>query len=78
MHHENVVITTRQCGASELLNQKYIMEHPKDFSIIHTIKELFENQEILKKNKKFNQKIALNFGIAENAKQTLKIIEEII
>jgi len=78
MHHENVVITTRQCGASELLKQKYIMGHPKDFSIIPTIKELFENQEILKKNKKFNQKIALNFGIAENAKQTLKIIEEII
>jgi len=44
MSFENVVFTTRQNGASEIMD----MKQPNNFSVIHKIEKLLANEESLK------------------------------
>jgi len=78
MHFKNVVFTTSQCGASELLSHEYIMQKPTDFSIINKIDKLLENTPSLKLTQENNRARSKQFSIEKNFEKTLKIIDEVI
>jgi len=76
MSFKNVVITTKQNGAHEILDNKYIMQTPQDYSIVKKIDELLKDNKKLEAVKKQNLGIVQNFTIEKNAKETMKIINE--
>lgn len=78
MNYENVVITTKQNGASEILSNEYTMNSSEDFSIVEKIDKLLINDLEIEKVKKDNLEIIQNFSIEKNVQQTLKVINEII
>lgn len=78
MNYENVVITTKQNGASEILSNEYTMNSSEDFSIVEKIDKLLINDLEIDKIKKDNLEIIQNFSIEKNVQQTLKVINEII
>lgn len=78
MNYENVVITTKQNGASEILSNEYIMNSSEDFSIVEKIDKLLVNDLEIDKIKKDNLQIIQNFSIEKNVQQTLEVINEII
>ncbi len=78
MSFENVVFTTKQNGASEVLDSSFIMNNPSDFSIISAIEELFNNPSKLENIKKENRAKSEKFSIKNNLKKTLEVINEVI
>lgn len=78
MNYENVVITTKQNGASEILSNEYTMNSSDDFSIVEKIDKLLLNDLEIEKIKKDNLEIIQNFSIEKNVQQTLEVINEII
>lgn len=76
MNFYNAVFTTKQNGASEILDPFFIMKTPQDYSIIAKIDALLNNPEKLAKVKEENYKIVQNFTIEKNAKETMKVIYE--
>ena len=78
MNYENVIITTKQNGASEILNNGYTMITPTDYTIVNKIDDLLINDDKIEKLKKENLKIVQNFSIEKNVQETLKVINEII
>ncbi len=78
MSFKCAVFTTLQNGASEILKKEYIMEKPNDFSIIEKMDYLLKNENALSLAKEENFKTVQNFTIEENAKKTMRIINEYI
>ena len=78
LQSENVVFTTKQNGASEILEDKFIMKNPNDFSIVATIEEFLENKMLLKQVKNENRLLSKKFSIEKNLDETLKAINEVI
>ena len=78
MGFENAVFTTKQNGASEVLDSSFIMNNPSDFSIISAIEELFNNPSKLENIKKENRAKSEKFSIENNLKKTLEVINEVI
>ena len=78
MSFKNVVFTTRQNGASEILDTKFIMNSPDDFSVADKIDWLLSNTKELKEIQGANRIESKKFSIEENLKQTLNIINEVI
>jgi len=78
LQSENVVFTTKQNGASEILEDKFIMKNPNDFSIVATIEEFLENKMLLKQVKNENKLLSKKFSIEKNLDETLKAINEVI
>ena len=78
MNFENAVFTTRQNGASEILDGYFIMDKPEDFSIVERINDLLNNQVKLQKIKHGNRVKSKKFSIENNLSETLKIINEVI
>jgi len=77
MSFENAVFTTKQNGASEVLDSGFIMNNPNDFSVIKAIEELFNNSSKLKNVKKENKLKSQKFSVENNLQKTLRIINEI-
>ena len=77
MNFENVVFTTNKNGASEILNEDYVMNEPYDASVISSIDNLLKNQVLLKQEKVKNRKISKLFSIEKNLELTLKVINKI-
>ena len=78
MAFKNVVYTTRQNGASEILENEFIMTDPNDFSIISNIESLICNKSNLDKIKENNLKIASHFSVEKNLTESVKVMNEII
>lgn len=78
MSFENAVFTTKQNGASEVLDSSFIMNNPSDFSIISAIEELFNNPSKLENIKKENRAKSEKFSIENNLSETLKVIDKFI
>ena len=78
MNFENAVFTTRQNGASEILDDYFIMDRPEDFSIVERVNDLLNNQVKLQKIKHENRVKSKQFSIENNLSETLKIINEVI
>ncbi len=76
MSFKCAVFTTLQNGASEILKSEYIMKQPDDFSVVDKIDYLLENENALNFAKEENFKTVQNFTIEENAKKTMKVINE--
>lgn len=77
MNYENVVITTKQNGASEILDTEYVMAKSDDYSIVEKIDLLLEDEKKLQEIKNRNLDIVKNFSIEKNMQETLKVIDEI-
>jgi len=78
MNYENVVITTKQNGASEILDTEYIMQTPDDFTIVSKLDDLLYDDKKLETLKKRNLEIAQNYSIEKNVAETLKVIDEVM
>jgi UDP-glucose:(heptosyl)LPS alpha-1,3-glucosyltransferase len=78
MNYKNAVITTRQCGAGELIDSNYLLENPGDLRAVTLLNELLENQETLQKIKTDNYEIASGYSVDNNIDQTLELIKNIL
>ena len=78
MSFENAVFTTRQNGASEILDNEFVMKTPLDFSVVQKIDKLLSNKEALKVIQKNNKSKSMRFSIENNLSETLKVINEVI
>ena len=78
MNFENAVFTTRQNGASEIIDDYFIMDRPEDFSIVERVNDLLNNKTKLQKIKHENRVKSKQFSIENNLSETLKIINEVI
>jgi len=77
MNFKCVVFTTKQNGASEILDNEFVMNNPKDYKI-ELIQKLLDDENLLKQIKEKNKQIANNFSIEKNVNETLKVINEVI
>lgn len=73
-----VVFTTKQNGANEILDSKFVMENSKDFSVVEKIDNLLNNPLGLIEEQSKAIEISKKFTIEKNAKETLEIINEYI
>jgi len=78
MSHRNVVVTTRQNGAHEILDCKYIMNSPRDFSITKEIDVLLKNQDELERVKEKNFSLSKTYSIENNVKETIDVITKYV
>ena len=78
MNFKNVVFTTQQNGASEILDREFIMNNSQDFSVVHKIDSLLLNKDRLKSIQNNNREISKKFSIEKNLSETLKVINEVI
>ena len=78
LQSENVVFTTKQNGACEILEDKFIMKKPNDFSIVATIEKFLDNKILLQQVKDENRLLSENFSIEKNLDETLEVINEVI
>ncbi|WP_353661218.1 glycosyltransferase family 4 protein [Hydrogenimonas sp. SS33] len=77
MHYGNAVITTRQCGAGEILEMEPLMQTSEDFNIAAFIEELLQNPSRLEKIKSRNRSLAENYSMKRNVDETLAVIEKV-
>ena len=77
MNFGNAVFTTKQCGGGELLDDYFIMNNSKDFSIVDKIDQLLVDGDKLEKIKKNNRKTSNKFSIESNLEKTLEIIDSV-
>ncbi len=78
MNFKNVVFTTRQNGASEILDDEFVMDTSKDFSVVQKIDRLLSDKETLEIIKENNYSKSKQFSIEKNLSETLKVINEVI
>jgi UDP-glucose:(heptosyl)LPS alpha-1,3-glucosyltransferase len=78
MSFNNAVFTTRQNGASEILENEFIMNNPNDFSIVKKIVYLINNPNELKKIKAHNLTVVKEFSIEKNLFESIKVVDEVI
>jgi len=78
MSHFNVVFTTSQNGASEILDKNFIMKNSNDYSVVEKIDALLSDKRKLDVIKEINFKNCQNYSIEKNLNKTLKIIDEVI
>ncbi len=76
MSFKCAVFTTKQNGASEILEEKFILKTPQDYSVVDKIEKLLNNTKELEAIKEQNYQISKNFTIEKNAKLTMEIINE--
>jgi UDP-glucose:(heptosyl)LPS alpha-1,3-glucosyltransferase len=74
MNFGTVVFTTRQNGASEVMEQRFVMNSPEDFSVVDKISDLLANPEELNKFKRQNRQRSRCFSIDRNLEATLEVI----
>ena len=75
MNFENVVFTTQQNGASEILDNYFIMKQSDDLSVVSKINDLLSHNSKLKKAKASNRLKSKQFSIEKNLQETVKLIE---
>jgi UDP-glucose:(heptosyl)LPS alpha-1,3-glucosyltransferase len=78
MNFNNVVFTSSNNGASEILEDYFIMISPNDFSVVNKIDELLQNKDRISHIKQLNLKKSKKLSIEKNLSSTLNIIDEII
>ena len=73
---KNVVFTTAQNGASEILEDKFVLQSPNDESALEFIDEILTNHELLASLQEKAYELSLNFSIEKNAALTLEVIKD--
>jgi len=77
MNFENVVFTTNKNGASEILDEDFVMDTPYDTGVIASIDNLLSNKTALDKEKIKNKNLSKLFSIEKNLNITLELISQI-
>jgi UDP-glucose:(heptosyl)LPS alpha-1,3-glucosyltransferase len=77
MNFGNVVFTTSKNGASEILNDDFIISQPFEKNAISSIDSILNNKAVMAKEKKNNKEISKLFSIEKNLYHTLEVIKEI-
>jgi UDP-glucose:(heptosyl)LPS alpha-1,3-glucosyltransferase len=77
MNFQNVVFTTCNNGASEILDDDFIMNKPYDRKISKLIDSLLDNKINLDNEKIKNKRISEQFSIENNLNRTLEVINKI-
>jgi UDP-glucose:(heptosyl)LPS alpha-1,3-glucosyltransferase len=77
MNFQNVVLTTINNGASEILGEEFIMKQPYDTKVIKLIDNLLSNKTKLDIEKIKNKQISEQFSIDNNLNRTLEVISKI-
>ena len=77
MSFGNVVFTTRSNGASEIINENFIMDNPIDNKVISNIDNILKNKSVLDAEKNNNIELSKLFSIENNLDKTLKEIRKI-
>jgi UDP-glucose:(heptosyl)LPS alpha-1,3-glucosyltransferase len=75
MNHKNVVFTTMQNGACEILSSEFIMQSPSDFSVANKIDKLLVNKKKLITIKDSNRKLSKKYSIEKNFERTFELID---
>lgn len=75
MRGGNAVITTRQNGAAEVLQDELLMENSEDEKILPVLQRLLEQPDYLAKIKQQNLDTVREFSIEKNARETIALIE---
>jgi UDP-glucose:(heptosyl)LPS alpha-1,3-glucosyltransferase len=78
MSFDNVVFTTKQNGASEILDDEFLMEHPNDFSVVNKINNLLNHPNLLEEVKSRNKLIVKQFSIDNNLIKTMDVIRSVM
>ena len=73
---KNVVFTTAQNGASEILEDKFVLQSPNDESATEFIDEILTNHELMASLQEKAYQLSLNFSIEKNAALTLEVIKD--
>ncbi|EJP74659.1 MULTISPECIES: glycosyltransferase family 4 protein [Campylobacter] len=76
LSYKNVVFTTAQNGASEILDEKFVMKDANDESVLTLIEQILNGHELLLKFQDEAARLAQNFTIEKNARLTLEVIED--
>lgn len=75
MRGGNAVITTRQNGAAEILQNELLMDQSSDEKILPVLRRLLDEPDYLEKIKNLNIETIKDFSIERNARETLALIE---
>ena len=78
MSFKNAVFTTKQNGASEVLDDYFTMDSPNDSQVISKINDLLQDQVKLENIKKQNRMKSKRLSIEINLEKTLEVINEVI
>lgn len=79
MSFKTVAITTRQNGASEALESKFIMDDSEDESIVDVIDELLDSEQMLEQIKGSHfKKVTHEFSLNLNVQRTLCLIKKVM
>lgn len=75
MRSGNAVITTRQNGAAEVLQDELLMDQSSDEMILPVMRRLLDETEYLEEIKNLNRDTVKEYSIERNARETLSLIE---
>jgi UDP-glucose:(heptosyl)LPS alpha-1,3-glucosyltransferase len=75
MRGGNAVVTTRQNGAAEILQNELLMDHSSDEKILLLLRRLLDEPDYLETIKNLNRDVVKEFSIERNARETLALIE---
>lgn len=73
---ENIVFTTRQNGAHEILEEHFVMNSPNDYSVVERIDAYLGNDSNLAKAQKKARELAKQYSIERNVSKTIQVIEK--
>ena len=77
MNKKNVIFTTMQNGASEILDRRFLMQYPSDFTVIDKINSLLRNPIEMKSIQEDNMDLSKHFSIEKNLEKTIGLIDEV-
>jgi len=77
LYYKNVVFTTDQNGASEILKSEFVFDFNRLNTVSKKIDELFLSSTQLEKLKNNNAELAKQFSIEKNVDQTLSVIDKV-
>ena len=76
LSYGNIVFTTRQNGASEILPEAWIMQTPEDFDVASRIDRFLEKPFLMQQASKTAEEIARRHPIERNVRETLELIRK--
>ncbi|WP_456392317.1 glycosyltransferase family 4 protein [Nitratifractor sp.] len=77
LSYGDIVFTTRQNGASEILDENFVMHRSNDESIVEKIDRLLGDTDYLLEQQTQARRLAENFPIERNVDETIKLLDKI-
>ncbi len=78
MSYKNAVITTKENGASEIVEKEFVIFDENDEKTASLIDKLIEDEKFLEEIKERNYQKAQNFTIEKNAEKTMEVIKALL